>query len=510
MKKSKLCKYFIKTIEMIILFIFIVGMIPKVNAVTQYKSTNIDEIDDSMYPGVKKLIQNMKKIYPNWNFKILYTGLDWNEVLENEHTGHGAIPTNLIPTNSSTYNNKWICPICSTTPYDTGDWYCASKEAIAYMIDIRNWIDENNIFQFLELTYSDYDYAQIKAMVSGTFLDKDSYINTIIQSGKSNNVNVYYIVARILQEQGTNGTILSKGQGFNGQYYGYYNVFNIGATGNTNDEVMINGLKRAQKQGWTSIEKAIDGGVRIIMQTYISQGQNTLYFQKFDVENSDGILYKHQYMQNLLASKNEASKLTKVIKDMGYINNNYTFIIPLYENMPKFTNTNPNVQYEISGDIVRINVEDSLRVRNAPNGSQIIDVLSANERVLRVEKALTQVNGTYWDKIQTNNGMYGYVARETYNSATGYKLYLVPVEEIVNNEENTNGESPTENQITLGDVNGDGKISATDYVLIKRHIMQTKLIEDESQKLAADVNEDGRISATDYVLIKKIIMNRTV
>ena len=117
--------------------------------------------------------------------------------------------------------------------------------------------------------------------------------------------------------------------------------------------------------------------------------------------------------------------------------------------------------------------------------------------------------------------MYGYVARETYSSTIGYKLYLVPAEEAVNNEkdsneENQNGEkvnkeeSPKENQITLGDVNGDGKISATDYVLIKRHIMQTKLLEDETQKLAADVNGDGRISATDYVLIKKMIMNGTV
>lgn len=59
----------------------------------------------------------------------------------------------------------------------------------------------------------------------------------------------------------------------------------------------------------------------------------------------------------------------------------------------------------------------------------------------------------------------------------------------------------------LADVNGDGKISALDYVKIKNHIMKTNLINSDVYLTAADVNDDGKISALDYVRIKNYIMN---
>ena len=62
--------------------------------------------------------------------------------------------------------------------------------------------------------------------------------NAIIEAAKTHNVNAYYIVARILQEQGKDGSTLSKGQGYNGQYVGVYNVFNIGASGNGKETVI--------------------------------------------------------------------------------------------------------------------------------------------------------------------------------------------------------------------------------------------------------------------------------
>lgn len=369
-------------------------------------------------------------------------------------------------------------------------------------------------------------------MVEGTFLDNVNTIDAIINSAKTYNVNAYYIIARLIQEQGKSGNELTKGQGYNGQYVGYYNAFNIGATGNTRAEVITNGLKRAQKEGWTSLQKSIIGGTKIIAENYIAKGQNTLYFQKFDVENSDGSLYTHQYMQNLLAAKNEASRITKVVKDLGTMENSYNFIIPVYENMPEFTETEPNLQYAPSDDLVKINVTDKLRVRNAPSGGQTLGWLNGDEIVTRVEMAQTKLNGTYWDKVKSSSGISGYVARETYESAVEYKLYLVPVEDIIppENEEddganggesgenngsndsgsgdNSGGNIETE-QIKIGDVNNDGKISPTDYVLIKNHIMQIKELQTDREKQAADVNQDGKISPTDYVKIKNHIMYGT-
>ena len=56
-----------------------------------------------------------------------------------------------------------------------------------------------------------------------------------------------------------------------------------------------------------------------------------------------------------------------------------------------------------------------------------------------------------------------------------------------------------------GDVNGDGKVTAQDYVKIKNYIMSSTELSG-SYKLAADVNNDGSITAVDYVNIKNYIM----
>lgn len=61
--------------------------------------------------------------------------------------------------------------------------------------------------------------------------------------------------------------------------------------------------------------------------------------------------------------------------------------------------------------------------------------------------------------------------------------------------------------LIYGDINGDGKISAMDYTLIKNHIMDIKKITDKNMNLTADVNGDNKISAMDYTLIKNDIMD---
>ena len=58
-----------------------------------------------------------------------------------------------------------------------------------------------------------------------------------------------------------------------------------------------------------------------------------------------------------------------------------------------------------------------------------------------------------------------------------------------------------------GDINGDGKISAMDYMLIKNKIMEVKDITGTIEKDVADVNQDGKISSLDYMLIKNDILD---
>ncbi len=62
--------------------------------------------------------------------------------------------------------------------------------------------------------------------------------------------------------------------------------------------------------------------------------------------------------------------------------------------------------------------------------------------------------------------------------------------------------------LVFGDINKDGNISASDYVLIKNHIMELNKLDSKTLEVA-DVSRDGDISAKDYVLIKNNIMNGT-
>ena len=57
-----------------------------------------------------------------------------------------------------------------------------------------------------------------------------------------------------------------------------------------------------------------------------------------------------------------------------------------------------------------------------------------------------------------------------------------------------------------GDVNGDGKIDARDYMLCKRIVMKT-YSPSEIEKWAADINNDGKVSALDYVRLKRMVLN---
>lgn len=120
-----------------------------------------------------------------------------------------------------------------------------------------------------------------------------------------------------MQEQGTTGTEMVFGN-YNSTYRGYYNFFNIGATG---DDIMANGLQYAKNKGWTTPEKAIYGGAEFLAKEYIKYGQSTLYLQKFDVvDDYETELYYHQYMQNVSAAKTEGETVKSTYQKMGFVN----------------------------------------------------------------------------------------------------------------------------------------------------------------------------------------------
>lgn len=520
-------------------------------AVSQSISSSIDSLKENTYPGIKEKINNLKSKYPNWKFKILYTDLDWKDVILNEYVGHASGPRNMIQAVGN-YQEAWICSLCN---YKNGNWRCASQDAIKYIMDPRNSLNETDIFQFEELTNNTANKDAIKKIVEGTFLQ--GHATEILNSANNTNINAYYIVARLLQEQSSKGSVLSDGS------KGYFNPFNIQANGNTDQEVITNGINYAKSQGWDTLEKGITGGINFLAKEYIKKGQNTLYLQKFDVESSANGLYWHQYMQNLLASQSEGRTLRNTYKDIKAINSSHTFIIPVYKNMPSKACAKPNesTSSSLSGDIVKVNVTNSLNLRNAPNGT-VIGRLYKDEIVTRIEKASSRNGKTYWDKVRKSDGTEGYVARETDVDESQYKLYLVPVKEENDTSEtstldeintssikvkNSNKEITIASNITVqdivkalgkvtvkdkngqiitgatkvgtgatvnkaykvikkGDVNGDGEINSADLLGIQKHLLGVKNLMNTIYGAGADVNKDGTINSADLLKIQKYLL----
>lgn len=376
-------------------------------------SRDVDGLDDNLYPGYKQLIKNIQAKHGNYTFLLYYTGMNWNEVLATEYQGHGRSPLNLFQIGTN-YNGMWICPICGNKAYDNGSWCCASLEALAYMMDPRASINDDDVFQFKDLEGGDVTYNDIARVVSGygAYLNNGEAIQAIVDASNQYNINGYFLVAKIINEHGKNGSTLSNGNGYNGNYRGCYNYFNIGSTGNGSANIINNGLSYAQRNGWTSIRASILGGASVVKESYITKySQNTLYYQKFNVSGKSP-LASHQYQQNIMAAQSQGTSLKKYYSNLN--TNNHVFIIPLYENMPKTVAARPNqgkantISYE--NGVIQ-NISTSLKVRASANGTAI-GALNNGENVKILQRATTQVGGYYWDLIVSeSNGTYGYAAR---------------------------------------------------------------------------------------------------
>ena len=373
---------------------------------------NID-IDVNKYPGYKEKIEALMEKHPNWKFELLYTGLTFEEAVKGETSLHSR---NLIPSN---YLGEWICPKCGTTLYDSG-WYCASEKATAYYMDPRNFLDEVNIFQFQDLNrYIDgvCTLEGIKTQIEGSYLQ--GYASSIDISCKNQNVNSYYIVTRMIQEQGREGTSIGKGMD-GGDGYIYYNPFNIGASGNSWDEIYSNALTTAKKYGWNTMQKAIEGGINFCKSKWLENYQNTLYQNKFDIDSRNGTpLYQHQYMQNLMGAYSESRLMRGMYADTGKIESNFLFIIPVYEKMTPYTAQMPVNSSNKSPMNVKVSTTAGLNLReNASVDSKILKTVFGNEELLSVQRG---INGN-WHKIITTDGTIGYMSG----------LYLKQVEDITN------------------------------------------------------------------------------
>ena len=338
-------------------------------------------------------LADLHEKHPNWSFEPLNVtqmsrelnkskAYTWEYVIYMETDDN---PKRSLVYNSDAYIN-WRHP--SNQQYDSG-WWRASVETVEYFMDPRNFFNEEQIFQFYDLKWSDsITLSAVEAVVKGTFMENkkldDKYSDTtyakyFYDTGKELGVSPVYLAARVRAEQGTAGTsplingnvgdklwyyysnkmtgkdeaghiINAPTSGYTEEqllsYNGYYNYFNIGSAGTGYFEIYKNGIDEAKRgtaekksdwggdASWNKHWKSLYGGAYAATNKYVYDYQNIPYLQKFNVDPRSSRNFWGQYMQSITGSVGMATQSYNTFKANNMLDLAYTFLIPVYEGMP--------------------------------------------------------------------------------------------------------------------------------------------------------------------------------
>lgn len=458
---------------------------------------SIKSFPESYKPYLRKL----HAMHPNWNFEIDDTGLDWEAVADAESEKGTSAISYLYPSlifKDSVNPNGIIV--------DGTSWYAPAKDAVKYYMDPRNFLSEKYIFMFQSLSYNSNEDSSVAALLSGSFMDTTftengytkTYAKAFIDAGIDTKVSSVHLASRSLQEMGTK--MSSAASGTVSGYEGYYNFYNIGATSGTDN--YLKGLQYAKDHEWNSIQKAITEGARFIGDGYITKGQDTLYFQKFNV-SKDRVykVYTHQYQANIMAPESESSSIYKSYKANNKLNSNYTFSIPVYNNIP-------NTAFKVSRtDTVGGSSSPSAPDSNQgeSNGDKQTPTVSPETKIVNAGYSLskgylTKIKlgmdvSTLRDDIKNKGGVVGYM-NSSWNTKTTGNVSTGDIISVDNKQFSI---------VVYGDISGDGSINIKDLLLTQKYLLKSQNLSGANNE-AADVSHDGTVTIKDLLLIQKYLL----
>ena len=397
--------------------------------------------------------------------------------------------------------------------------------------------------------------------------NKKTFADAFIDAALKYNVSPYVLVSRVIQEVGAKGSTIVSGT-VSG-YEGYYNFYNIKAAGTSASETIAKGLQYAKEQGWNTKYKAIIGGASFLVKDYISAGQDTLYLQKWDVfgpnygahqymQNIQAPYteavktYKGYNNMDLLGNafvftipvfKNMPSE-TK-LPDKGNPNN---YLSSLSVNGSYlFDKATTKTEFDLNLDMSTTSIMiDATKVysKSVVSGTGSVSLKGEKQTIPITVTAqngdvrIYNINVTRSGEVAIaiseilrlleikNDGSYMY-GFELGTDISSIKKSIIDKESKAEvSSFDKNGKSKTsgiiasgdkikiktaseEKEYTIiiyGDVNGDGKISSADYIMVKNHIMDVTKLGTLEQALA-DANKDGKVSSADYITIKNHIMD---
>lgn len=406
---------------------------------------------------------NLHDLHPNWTFTVhnitdlsggKYT---WDYVISQEIEDQS---NNLI----DSYYTEAGYRLNGDTTADTGTSYYASKEAVEFFMDPRNFLNEDNIFQFTTFYYEDYMTVEATdAVLVGTFMhnavipdegNTQTYAEYLVQIGKEKNLSPFFLAARLRLEQGVSGNLLTKGavgtqlwtwysNGYTGydesgnyilapssgytqadllKYDGYYNYFNINAGGTGKFAVYLAGAKEAYDGGWNTRKKAIAGGADTINRRYVTDGQTSPYYLKYNVHPDSSRNFWGQYMQDITGAWNDGRSIRTAMETADILDSAHNFQIPVFASMPATACPNPGTAFGNSTFIVDLDSPALDGTTNTPTlYSETINLSETTEYALVGWSVHSK--SSYKFQYSVDNGDWvdlNSVARQDALNATGY------------------------------------------------------------------------------------------
>lgn len=515
--------------------------------------------------------------YPNWNFVANKTGLDFNTAVNKETEN---VKTSLLYVDSDdlTYMSGYLSTASGSYNYknntytvlDSGRFYSANKNLVAYYMDPRNFLNESFLFYFEQLSYNSsyHTTSVVEKTLANSFLK--AYKTNYYNAGRNNKVSPVHLATRSMLELGNSASFLTTGASFvyNANYYKKvasiynktfskcYNFYNIGAYSDTkpaqNAAIYACGGSTLKETSygrpWNTEDKAINGGALFLGNGYINKGQDTLYFQKFNISSyTENQKYSHQFMQNIQAPSQEGSDTFDGYQKIGLINNSqsFTFIIPVYNNMPEKTNLpsskNPNnylskIVVNSSGKNYTVNNFDGAKTDNnysveVPSSTSSVTItatkvastssvsvnggktITTSTSQTKVPIKVTAANGsarTYYVTIKKQmTGVDSKVSQSGYTIANNYISKINP-QETSNTFMNNIKKKDANASFVIKDKNNKAKtntqaLATGDKITIKSGSESKEY----TVVIYGDVNGDGKITSLDYIRIKNVIMKTT-
>lgn len=395
-----------------------------------------------------------------------------------------------------------------------------------------------------------------------------SFANTFVEAGKQKNVNPIQIVSRVIQEQSTKGSSTVNMDGGDGKrYYNYFNINAYGSTtqqivanalatakknGWTSPYTSIIGGSEIISNNYTGV-----GQDTIYYQKFNTIYSNSLYSHQYMANvrvlpseansmykayDNSGVInnsftfkipvYSNMPDATTLSTKDNADNTLKSLSVTGCNLNpsfnsaatNYTCNVPSSTNQVTVSAVKSSAYSSMKGDGVSILNNNSTVINivvTAANGESRTYKITVNKIDPGKEPPSGIISSIGFNN--SNNIISGIalgtdISNVITNIKNKYSLAIVSVKNKSDSIKNS-GAIATGDKITItnnnqtttfivsvkGDVNGDGKISISDYAKVKSHILGISKVSNEYLK-AADANGDGKISISDYAKIKSHIL----